>query len=59
MGQDHGKLDSKVIAQRIFAMVKANPTINIRVLQGDVENHFGYKTSSYRNILLVKQRVIA
>ncbi|XP_057720462.1 uncharacterized protein LOC130934963 [Arachis stenosperma] len=43
MGQDHGRLDSKVIAQHIFTMVKADPTINIRVLQGGVNNHFGYK----------------
>ncbi|XP_016185807.1 uncharacterized protein LOC107627491 [Arachis ipaensis] len=40
MGQDHRRLDSKVIAQNIFTMVKADPTINIRVLQGSVENHF-------------------
>ncbi|MED6162270.1 hypothetical protein PIB30_068828 [Stylosanthes scabra] len=37
VGQDHGQLDSKVIAQYIFAMVKADPTIAIRVLQGSVE----------------------
>ncbi|RYR73499.1 hypothetical protein Ahy_A02g007866 [Arachis hypogaea] len=45
MGQDYRRLDSKVIAQHIFTMVKADPTISIRVLQGGVENHFGYKTS--------------
>ncbi|RYQ90115.1 hypothetical protein Ahy_B09g096380 [Arachis hypogaea] len=38
MGQNHRRLDSKVIAQHIFTMVKANPTISIRVLQGSVEN---------------------
>ncbi|XP_025670176.1 uncharacterized protein [Arachis hypogaea] len=45
MGHDHGRLDSKVIAQHIFTMVKADPTISIRVLQGGVERHFGYKAS--------------
>ncbi|XP_016172646.1 uncharacterized protein LOC107615038 [Arachis ipaensis] len=58
MGQDHGRLDLKVIAQYIFTMVKANPTISIRVLQRGVENHFGYK-ASYRKVWLAKQRVIA
>ncbi|XP_025661169.1 uncharacterized protein [Arachis hypogaea] len=58
MGQDHRRLDSKVIAQHIFTMVKANPTISIRVLQGGVENHFGYK-AFYRKVWLAKQRVIA
>ncbi|RYR66108.1 hypothetical protein Ahy_A03g012050 [Arachis hypogaea] len=45
MGQDHGRLDLKIIAQHIFTMVKIDPTINIRVLQGGVDNHFGYKAS--------------
>ncbi|XP_016164527.1 uncharacterized protein LOC107607052 [Arachis ipaensis] len=58
MGQDHGRLDSKVIAQHIFTMVKAYPTISIRVLQGGMENHFGY-TASERKVWLVNQRVIA
>ncbi|MED6222574.1 hypothetical protein PIB30_065678 [Stylosanthes scabra] len=49
VGQDHGRLDSKVIAQYIFAMVKIDPTIAIRVLQGSVEKHFGYK-ASYRKV---------
>ncbi|XP_025648153.1 uncharacterized protein [Arachis hypogaea] len=57
IGQDHGRLDSKVIAQHIFTMVKANPTISIRILQGGVERHFGYK-ASYQNVCLAKQRVI-
>ncbi|XP_016185630.1 uncharacterized protein LOC107627295 [Arachis ipaensis] len=57
MGQDHRQLDSKVIAQHIFTMVKANPTISIRVLQESVEKHFGYKVS-YRKVWLIKQRVI-
>ncbi|XP_025674937.1 uncharacterized protein [Arachis hypogaea] len=35
-------------------MVKANPTISIRVLQGGVENHFGYK-ASYRKIWLANR----
>ncbi|KAL4356507.1 hypothetical protein AHAS_Ahas09G0093600 [Arachis hypogaea] len=39
-------------------MVKTDPTISIRVLQGGVENHFGYK-ASYRKVWLAKQRVIA
>ncbi|XP_016204359.1 uncharacterized protein LOC107644915 [Arachis ipaensis] len=47
MEQDHRRLDSKVIAQHIFAMVKADPTISIRFLQGGVESNFGYK-ASYR-----------
>ncbi|XP_025670278.1 uncharacterized protein [Arachis hypogaea] len=51
MGQDHGRLDSKVIAQHIFTMVKADPTISIMVLQGGVKNHFGYK-ASYRKMYL-------
>ncbi|XP_025616735.1 uncharacterized protein [Arachis hypogaea] len=38
MGQDHRRLDSKVIAQHIFMMVKVDPTISIRVLQGGVDN---------------------
>ncbi|XP_057755356.1 uncharacterized protein LOC130974498 [Arachis stenosperma] len=50
MGQDHRRLDSKVIAQHIFTMVKADPTISTRVLQGGVENHFGYK-ASYRKLV--------
>ncbi|XP_016207197.1 uncharacterized protein LOC107647650 [Arachis ipaensis] len=58
MGQDHRRLDLKVIAQHIFTMVKADPAISIRVLQGGVENHFGYK-ASYRKVWLAKQRVIA
>ncbi|XP_025678700.1 uncharacterized protein [Arachis hypogaea] len=58
MGQDHRRLDSKVIAQHIFMMVKADPIISIRVLQGGVENHFGYK-ASYRKVWLAKQRVVA
>ncbi|XP_025684965.1 uncharacterized protein [Arachis hypogaea] len=58
MGQDHRRLDSKVIAQHIFTMVKADLTISIGVLQGGVENHFSYKVS-YRNVWLAKQRVIA
>ncbi|MED6128913.1 hypothetical protein PIB30_102701 [Stylosanthes scabra] len=37
VGQDYGRLDSKVIAQYIFAMVKADPTIAIRVLQRSIE----------------------
>ncbi|XP_057720052.1 uncharacterized protein LOC130934506 [Arachis stenosperma] len=52
MGQDHGRLDLKVIAQYIFTMVKADPTISIRVLQGGVENHFRYK-ASYRKMYLL------
>nr|XP_029152470.1 uncharacterized protein LOC114926138 [Arachis hypogaea] len=56
--QDHRRLDSKVIAQHIFTMIKADPTISIRVLQGGVENHFGYKASC-RKVWLAKQRVIA
>ncbi|XP_025617127.1 uncharacterized protein [Arachis hypogaea] len=58
MGQDYRRLDSKVIVQHIFTMVKADPTISIRVLQEGVENHFGYK-ASYRKFWLTKQRVIA
>ncbi|XP_025635876.1 uncharacterized protein [Arachis hypogaea] len=58
MGQDHGRLDSKVIVQHIFSMVKADPTISIRVLQGGVVNHFCCK-ASYRMVWLAKQRVIA
>ncbi|XP_025664715.1 uncharacterized protein [Arachis hypogaea] len=58
MGQDHHKLDLKVIAQHIFTMVKADLTISIMVMQGGVENHFGYKTF-YRKVWLTKQRVIA
>ncbi|XP_072056271.1 uncharacterized protein [Arachis hypogaea] len=58
MGQDHRWLDSKVITQHIFTMVKADPTISIRALQRGVENHFGYK-ASYRKVWLAKQRVIA
>ncbi|XP_025661124.1 uncharacterized protein [Arachis hypogaea] len=58
MGQDHRRLDLKVIAQHIFTMVKADPTISIRVLQRRVENHFGFK-ASYRKVWLAKQRVIA
>ncbi|XP_016191920.1 uncharacterized protein LOC107632778 [Arachis ipaensis] len=58
MGQDHRRLNSKVIAQHIFMMVKADPTISIRVLQGGVENHFGYK-ASYKKVWLAKQKVIA
>ena len=57
-GQDHRRLNSKLIAQHIFTMVKADPTISIMVLQGGVENHFGYK-ASYRKVWLAKQRVIA
>ncbi|XP_016165085.1 uncharacterized protein LOC107607674 [Arachis ipaensis] len=57
MGQDHQRLNSKVIAQYIFMMVKEDPTISIRVIQGGMENHFGYKTS-YRKLWLAKQRVI-
>ncbi|RYR61318.1 hypothetical protein Ahy_A04g018475 [Arachis hypogaea] len=58
MGQDHGRLNSKVIAQHIFTMVKVDLTISIRVLQGGMENHFGYKVSD-RKVWLVKQRFIA
>ncbi|XP_057755399.1 uncharacterized protein LOC130974541 [Arachis stenosperma] len=50
MGQDHRRLDSKVIAQHIFTIVKADPTSSIRVLQEGVENHFDYKVS-YRKVL--------
>ncbi|RYR69259.1 hypothetical protein Ahy_A03g015809 [Arachis hypogaea] len=32
IGQEHERLDSKVIVQHIFTMVKANLTINIRAL---------------------------
>ncbi|RYR04989.1 hypothetical protein Ahy_B06g084815 [Arachis hypogaea] len=46
------------IAQHIFTIVKVDPTINLRVLQGGVENHFGYK-ASYRKVWLVKQIIIA
>ncbi|RYR26924.1 hypothetical protein Ahy_B02g061237 [Arachis hypogaea] len=56
--QDHGRLDSKAVAKHIFTMVKADPTISIRVLQRAIENHFGYK-ASYRKVWLAKQRVIA
>ncbi|XP_057746404.1 uncharacterized protein LOC130965659 [Arachis stenosperma] len=58
MGQDHRRLDSKVIAQHILTMIKADPTISIRVLQEGVENHFDYKVS-YIKVWLAKQRVIA
>ncbi|RYR30469.1 hypothetical protein Ahy_B01g055235 [Arachis hypogaea] len=51
MGQDYRRLDSKVIAQHIFTIVKADPTISIRVLQGGVENHFGYKVSYRKRVL--------
>ncbi|RYR41571.1 hypothetical protein Ahy_A08g037978 [Arachis hypogaea] len=47
--QDHRRLDSKVIAQHIFTMVKADPTISIRAIQGGMKNYFGYKTS-YRKV---------
>ncbi|RYR16259.1 hypothetical protein Ahy_B04g073257 [Arachis hypogaea] len=57
MGQDHRRLDSKVIAQHIFTMVKANPTTSIRILQGGVENHFDYK-AFYIKVWLAKQRVV-
>ncbi|RYR14304.1 hypothetical protein Ahy_B04g070852 isoform B [Arachis hypogaea] len=46
--QDHRRLDSKVIAQVIIIMMKANLTISIRVLQGSVETQFDYK-ASYRS----------
>ncbi|RYR21366.1 hypothetical protein Ahy_B03g066655 isoform C [Arachis hypogaea] len=39
-------------------MVKFDITINIKVLRGSVENHFGYK-ASYKKVWLAKQRVIA
>ncbi|RYQ95773.1 hypothetical protein Ahy_B08g091128 [Arachis hypogaea] len=55
MGQDHRRLDSKVIAQYIFTMVKADPTISIKVLQGGMENHFSYK-ASYIKVWIVKQK---
>ncbi|XP_016163860.1 uncharacterized protein LOC107606324 [Arachis ipaensis] len=58
IGQDHRRLTLKVIAQHIFTMVKADPTISIRVLQGGLENHFSYKVS-YRKVCLAKQKVIA
>ncbi|RYR34081.1 hypothetical protein Ahy_A10g048800 [Arachis hypogaea] len=45
IGARHRRLDSNVIAQHIFTMVKADPTISIRVLQRGVENHFDYKAS--------------
>ncbi|XP_052118898.1 uncharacterized protein LOC127748426 [Arachis duranensis] len=57
IGQDHCRLDSKMISQHIFTMVKTYPTISIRVLQGGVENHFGYKVSN-RKVWLAKQIVI-
>ncbi|RYR09731.1 hypothetical protein Ahy_B05g078132 [Arachis hypogaea] len=49
MGQCPERLESKVSAQHIFTMVKADLTISIKVLQGSVENHFGYKVS-YRKV---------
>ncbi|XP_016192045.1 uncharacterized protein LOC107632919 [Arachis ipaensis] len=55
MGQDHRRLDLNVIAQHIFTMVKADPTISIRVLQGGVENHFGFKVSYRKMYLSVTQ----
>ncbi|KAL4345066.1 hypothetical protein AHAS_Ahas11G0241200 [Arachis hypogaea] len=51
LDSDQLKLDSKVIAQYIFNMVKVDPTISIIILQGGVENHFGYK-ASYRKLFL-------
>ncbi|RYR06472.1 hypothetical protein Ahy_B05g073807 [Arachis hypogaea] len=45
LGQDHRRLDLKVVAEHVFSMVKTDPTINIRVLQRTVKNHFDYKTS--------------
>ncbi|XP_025703178.1 uncharacterized protein [Arachis hypogaea] len=45
------RLDSKVIAQYIFTMVKVDPTISIKLLQGGMENHFDCK-ASYRKIYL-------
>ncbi|XP_025703534.1 uncharacterized protein [Arachis hypogaea] len=51
MGQDHRRLDSNVIAQHIFTMVKADPIISIRILQGGVKNHFDYK-ASYKKMYL-------
>ncbi|KAL4344403.1 hypothetical protein AHAS_Ahas11G0174900 [Arachis hypogaea] len=53
IGQDHQRLDSKVIAQPIFTMEKIDPTITLRVLQVFVENHLVYK-ASYRKIWLAK-----
>ncbi|MED6115960.1 hypothetical protein PIB30_095681 [Stylosanthes scabra] len=47
--QYHHRLDSKVIADAIFSMVQADPSISIRVLQGSMETHFGYK-ASYRKV---------
>ncbi|XP_016194992.1 uncharacterized protein LOC107635959 [Arachis ipaensis] len=49
---DQLRLDSKVIVQHIFTMVKADPTISIKVLQEGVKNHFGYKASYIKMYLL-------
>ncbi|XP_025673819.1 uncharacterized protein [Arachis hypogaea] len=40
-----------------FTMVKADPTISIRVLQGGVEKHFGYK-ASYKKTRMVYNMLI-
>ncbi|MED6221406.1 hypothetical protein PIB30_054359 [Stylosanthes scabra] len=45
--QDHRRLDSKLIAQDIFKLVQADPSIDINVLQGSTKNHFGYKAEKF------------
>ena len=58
LSQDHPQLDTNVICATIFPMVQADSTISIKVLQGAVENRFGFKTS-YRKVWLAKQKAIA
>ena len=58
LSQDHLQLDTNVICATIFPMVQADSTISIKVLQGAVENRFGFK-ASYRKVWLAKQKAIA
>ncbi|MED6211167.1 hypothetical protein PIB30_071056 [Stylosanthes scabra] len=51
VGQNHRRLDSKVITQAISKLVKGDPSIGIKVLQGSIENHFCYK-ALYRKMYL-------
>ena len=57
LSQDHPQLDTNVICVTIFPMVQADSTISIKVLQGAIENRFGFKTS-YRKVWLAKQKAI-
>ncbi|XP_057755681.1 uncharacterized protein LOC130974854 [Arachis stenosperma] len=58
ISQDHTKLDSDTITDAIRPLVKADPSIKVKSVIGEVQFRFNYIVS-YRKAWLAKQKVVA